>query len=104
MRRFRSGNWYGALLCKNTNRSQTETGGLLQANKQLPVGSYVPYLNCRRKYKSINKAASSQLARGTKAIVVLAFRNGPIENVTRRQTMSNMCWSKAEYSHITQQK
>lgn len=42
-----------------------------------------------------------ELAREAKAIVALAFRNGPIENVHAGKTCPT-CQGKAEYSHITQ--
>lgn len=42
-----------------------------------------------------------ELAREAKAIVALAFRNGPIENVHAGKTCPT-CHGKAEYSHITQ--
>jgi hypothetical protein len=42
-----------------------------------------------------------ELAREAKAIVALAFRNGPIEDVHSGKTCPT-CHGKAEYSHITQ--
>jgi len=42
-----------------------------------------------------------QLAAEAKGIVVLAFRNGPIEDVHTGKECSN-CAGKVEYSHITQ--
>jgi hypothetical protein len=50
----------------------------------------------------MNKAESSQLAREAKAIVALAFRNGPIEDVHAGKLCST-CTGKPEYSHITQE-
>jgi hypothetical protein len=44
---------------------------------------------------------SSQVAREAKAIVALAFRNGPIEDVHAGKTCPT-CHGKAKYSHITQ--
>jgi hypothetical protein len=44
---------------------------------------------------------SSQIAREAKALVALAFRNGPIENVHAGKTCPK-CHGKTEYSHITQ--
>lgn len=44
---------------------------------------------------------SARLAREAKALVALAFRNGPIENVHAGKTCPT-CHGKAEYSHITQ--
>jgi hypothetical protein len=44
---------------------------------------------------------SSRLAREAKALVALAFRNGPIENVHAGKTCPT-CRGKAEYSRITQ--
>jgi hypothetical protein len=44
---------------------------------------------------------SSRLAREAKAIVALAFRNGPIEDVHAGKTCPT-CHGKAKYSHITQ--
>ena len=41
------------------------------------------------------------LAREAKALVVMAFRNGPIENV-HAGNICPTCHGKAEYSHITQ--
>jgi hypothetical protein len=49
----------------------------------------------------MNKAESSQLAREAKAIVALAFRNGPIEDVHAGK-LCPTCTGKPEYSHITQ--
>jgi aspartokinase len=43
----------------------------------------------------------SVLAREAKALVAMAFRNGPIENVHAGKACP-MCHSKQEYSHITQ--
>jgi hypothetical protein len=42
-----------------------------------------------------------QLEAEAKGIVVLAFRNGPIENVHAGKECPN-CAGKVEYSHITQ--
>jgi hypothetical protein len=50
----------------------------------------------------MNHRASSQLAREAKAIVALAFRNGPIEDVHAGK-LCPTCAGKPEYSHITQQ-
>jgi hypothetical protein len=44
---------------------------------------------------------SSRLAREAKALVALAFRNGPIENVHAGRSCPT-CHGKTEYSHITQ--
>ena len=44
---------------------------------------------------------STRVAREAKALVALAFRNGPIENVHAGKTCPT-CHGKAEYSHITQ--
>jgi len=44
---------------------------------------------------------SSRVAREAKALVALAFRNGPIENLHAGKTCPQ-CHGKAEYSHITQ--
>jgi hypothetical protein len=44
---------------------------------------------------------SSRVAREAKALVALAFRNGPIENAHAGKTCPT-CRGKAEYSHITQ--
>lgn len=44
---------------------------------------------------------SSRLAREAKALVALAFRNGPIENVHAGKPCPT-CHGKAGYSHITQ--
>jgi hypothetical protein len=44
---------------------------------------------------------SSRVAREAKALVALAFRNGPIENVHAGKTCPT-CHGKTEYSHITQ--
>ena len=44
---------------------------------------------------------SSQIAKEAKALVALAFRNGPIENVHAGKTCPT-CHGKAKYSHITQ--
>jgi hypothetical protein len=41
------------------------------------------------------------LAREAKALVAMAFRNGPIENVHAGKTCPT-CHGKREYSHITQ--
>lgn len=41
------------------------------------------------------------LAREAKALVAMAFRNGPIENVHAGKTCPT-CHGKPEYSHITQ--
>jgi hypothetical protein len=49
----------------------------------------------------MNKAEFSQLAREAKAIVALAFRNGPIEDVHAGK-LCPTCTGKPEYSHITQ--
>jgi hypothetical protein len=43
----------------------------------------------------------SGLAREAKALVAMAFRNGPIENVHAGKTCPT-CYGKPEYSHITQ--
>ncbi len=43
----------------------------------------------------------ARLAREAKALVVMAFRNGPIENVHAGKTCP-ACHGKREYSHITQ--
>ena len=43
----------------------------------------------------------SGLAREAKALVAMAFRNGPIENVHAGKTCPT-CHGKREYSHITQ--
>jgi hypothetical protein len=43
----------------------------------------------------------SGLAREAKALVALAFRNGPVENVHAGKTCPT-CNGKQEYSHITQ--
>jgi hypothetical protein len=43
----------------------------------------------------------SGLARGAKALVAMAFRNGPIESVHAGKTCP-ICHGKREYSHITQ--
>ena len=43
----------------------------------------------------------SGLAREAKALVALAFRNGPIENVHAGKTCPT-CHGKQRYSHITQ--
>jgi hypothetical protein len=43
----------------------------------------------------------SRLAREAKALVVMAFRNGPIEDVHAGKTCPT-CHGKPEYSHITQ--
>ncbi len=42
----------------------------------------------------------SGLAREVKALVAMAFRNGPIENVHAGKTCPT-CQGKPEYSHIT---
>ena len=44
---------------------------------------------------------SSRMAREAKALVALAFRKGPIEDVHAGQTCPT-CHGKAEYSRITQ--
>jgi len=44
---------------------------------------------------------SSRVAREAKALVALAFRNGPIENVHAGKNCPT-CHGKAAYSHITQ--
>jgi hypothetical protein len=44
---------------------------------------------------------SSRVAREAKALVALAFRNGPIENVHAGKACPT-CHGKAQYSHITQ--
>lgn len=44
---------------------------------------------------------SREVAREAKALVALAFRKGPIENVHAGKTCPT-CQGKAEYSHITQ--
>lgn len=41
------------------------------------------------------------MAREAKALVAMAFRNGPIENVHAGKTCPT-CHGKQEYSHITQ--
>lgn len=43
----------------------------------------------------------SGIAREAKALVALAFRNGPIENVHAGEACPT-CYGKQEYSHITQ--
>jgi len=43
----------------------------------------------------------SLVAREAKALVAMAFRNGPIENVHAGKTCPT-CHGKREYSHITQ--
>jgi hypothetical protein len=43
----------------------------------------------------------SRLAREAKALVALAFRNGPIENIHAGKTCPT-CHGKQTYSHITQ--
>jgi hypothetical protein len=43
----------------------------------------------------------SKLAREAKALVAMAFRNGPIENVHAGKTCPT-CYGRPEYSHITQ--
>jgi hypothetical protein len=48
------------------------------------------------------KPHQDPLIREAKAIVVLAFRNGPIENVHAGGPCP-ICEGKAEYSHITQE-
>src|SRR5690349_13821800 len=52
--------------------------------------------------ESMNNHASSRLAREAKAIVALAFRNGPIEDVHAGK-LCPTCAGNSEYSHITQQ-
>ena len=42
------------------------------------------------------------VAREAKALVALAFRNGPIEDVHAGKACP-MCFGKPEYSHITQE-
>jgi hypothetical protein len=49
----------------------------------------------------MNNHASSRLARETKAIVALAFRNGPIEDIHAGK-LCPTCAGKPEYMHITQ--
>ena len=44
---------------------------------------------------------SSRVAREAKALVALAFRNGPIENLHAGKTCPT-CHGKSEYSRITQ--
>lgn len=44
---------------------------------------------------------SSRVAREAKALVALAFRNGPIESVHAGKTCPT-CRGKAKYSHISQ--
>jgi hypothetical protein len=65
------------------------------------LGFSVRHLNCQRKCRSINKSKSSQLAREAKAIVALAFRNGPIEDIHAGK-LCPTCAGKPEYSHISQ--
>jgi len=48
-----------------------------------------------------SRQISSKLAREAKAIVALAFRNGPIEDVHAGK-LCPTCAGKSEYSHITQ--
>ncbi len=45
--------------------------------------------------------SSSRMAREAKALVALAFRNGPIEDVHAGKVCPT-CHGKAKYSHITQ--
>jgi hypothetical protein len=49
---------------------------------------------------SMNNPASSRLAREAKAMVALAFRNGPLEDVQAGR-LCPTCAGKGEYSHIT---
>lgn len=59
-------------------------------------------LQCSRMKKSTPAPEdSSGLAREAKALVAMAFRNGPIENVHAGKTCPT-CYGKPEYSHITQ--
>jgi hypothetical protein len=53
------------------------------------------------KKSSTVPANSPRVAREAKALVALAFRNGPIENVHAGKNCPT-CHGKAEYSHITQ--
>ena len=55
----------------------------------------------RMKKSSTVPQNSSRVAREAKALVALAFLNGPIENVHAGKTCPT-CHGKAEYSHITQ--
>ena len=55
----------------------------------------------RMKKSSMVLDNSSRVAREAKALVALAFRNGPIENVHAGKNCPR-CHGKAEYSHITQ--
>ena len=48
-----------------------------------------------------NISEQNELAREAKAIVALAFRNGPIENVHHGKTCP-VCHGNPEYAHITQ--
>jgi hypothetical protein len=50
----------------------------------------------------MNNHASSRLAREAKAIVALAFRNGPIEDLHAGK-LCPTCAGKPEYSHVAQQ-
>src|SRR5580693_5587225 len=60
-----------------------------------------PFTMPRMKKSSTVPQNSSRVAREAKALVALAFRNGPIENVHAGKTCPT-CHGKAEYSHITQ--
>ena len=59
-------------------------------------------LQCSRMKKSHpTPDGLSGPAREAKALVAMAFRNGPIENVHAGKTCPT-CYGKPEYSHITQ--
>jgi hypothetical protein len=59
-------------------------------------------LQCSRMKKSqLTPDDLSGLAREAKALVTMAFRNGPMENVHAGKTCPT-CYGKPEYSHITQ--
>ena len=59
-------------------------------------------LQCSRMKRSTPAPEDlSKLAREAKALVAMAFRNGPIENVHAGKTCPT-CYGRPEYSHITQ--
>jgi hypothetical protein len=59
------------------------------------------FYNASMKQATTVPESSSRVAREAKALVALAFRNGPIEAVHAGKACPT-CHGKAKYSHITQ--